>query len=186
MYNKNMKNYTNIMLDLETCGTIPNAKVLSISAVAFDPFDYTADLSDNPTLDLLLSLDDQENRYEDPATLEWWAKQDPSVIEKIFSDTGRVSVEHALAQLTKFVWNKDRLWAQGIAVDFPMLDNLYREHSKNIPWQYWRVTDSRTLRALTTTQEYPASHDSLDDCRQQIRAVTEALHKLGVEEFSRK
>lgn len=180
-----MKNYSNIMLDLETLATTPNAKVLSISAVAFDPFDLYQDLSANPTLDLLLNLDEQENRDADPSTVEWWSKQDIAVVEKIFGETGRISVDDALARLAKFVWNKDRVWAQGITFDFPILESLYREHNKGIPWKYFKVTDSRTLLSLVEVEQKVVNHDSLADCYRQISGVTQALSKLGIEKFTR-
>jgi hypothetical protein len=181
----NIKNYPDIMLDLETLATTPNAKILSISAVAFDPHELSDDLTQNPKLDLLLDLDEQENRYEDPDTVEWWAKQSHEVQNKIFSDTGRVKVDDAISQLSKFVWNKDRLWAQGIAFDFPILENLFRERKNSIPWQYYKVTDSRTIRALVDCPVYKTSHDSLDDCYNQIKSVQYVLHELGITKFVR-
>jgi exodeoxyribonuclease VIII len=65
------------MIDLETLATSPNAAVLTIGAVKFDPFNIE---TDNPTCEKLyikvdldscdaLGLDVSED------TLEWWSQQ---------------------------------------------------------------------------------------------------------------
>ncbi|VVC05798.1 3' exoribonuclease, RNase T-like [uncultured archaeon] len=101
--------YSDVMLDIETLALKPNATVLSIAAVGFSPFENTVDFSNNPKLDLLLDVDAQKNRIDDDDTISWWSKQDPKIIEKIFSLEGRISPQEALKQLTKFCWIKQRI-----------------------------------------------------------------------------
>ena len=54
-----------IMLDIESLSLQPNAQILSISAIKFNPFEITKDFSSNPKLDILLDLDEQANRHQD-------------------------------------------------------------------------------------------------------------------------
>ena len=172
------------MIDLETLATSPDAKILSISAVLFDPFDPEPDPAEYPALDLLIDLEGQDNRREDPDTLAWWAKQDSKVIDHIFSEDGRVPLNDALVQLSKFVWNKSRLWSQG-SFDFEILTHALHERRMSIPWPYYVIRDSRTLCDLVDVPIGPTSHDSLQDCLDQILKVQATLATLGVTKFVR-
>ena len=180
-----MTKYSDIMIDLETLSVLPNATILSISAIAFNPFDITPDLVNYPTFDVLISLEGQENRHVQEETINWWARQHEDVRAKIFSETGRISLKEALEQLTPFVWNKDRIWAQGVTLDITVLDEAFREYNLPTPWPYHIVRDSRTLLDLCTVEQPPVTHDSLQDCFRQISGVQQVIHKLGVTRFAR-
>jgi hypothetical protein len=180
-----MNNYTDVMLDLETLSVRPNAQVLSIAAVGFNPFDPTPDYTQYPTLDLLLSLDEQEHRDIQEDTLNWWNYREPEIINKIFAENGRVAVDDALDQLSKFCWNRERIWAQGVTLDISVLTHLYEERGKGVPWPYHIVRDSRTLLDLVEVEQPPVTHDSLADCFRQIMGVQQALQQLGIQKFIR-
>jgi hypothetical protein len=179
------KIYTDIMIDIETLGTTPNAQVLSIAAVAFNPFEITTDFSENPTLDLLLTLEDQQNRHVDDGTLVWWSKQSHEVQDRIFGESDRVSIVESLEQLSKFCWLKNRIWAQGITMDICILTDLYGEHKKSVPWNYGAVRDSRTLLDLYSVNQPLVTHDSLADVLRQISGTQQAIKGLGITKFVR-
>jgi hypothetical protein len=179
------KNYTDIMIDIETLSVKPNAQVLSIGAVAFDPFEITTDFSNNPKLDLLLNIDEQANRDVQDETIWWWSMREPEVQARIFSETGRTSVNDALDQLIKFCWLKDRIWAQGVTLDITVLTNLFEERNKGIPWKYHTVRDSRTLLDLFPVTQPPVTHDSIQDCFRQVMGVQQALNGLHITSFNR-
>ena len=175
------------MIDIETLGTQPNAAILAISAVAFDPFEITTDFSLNPKFDVLIDLESQPNREISEETLEWWSKQSPITRDKIFSDENRISLKEALEQLTKFVWNTtSKIWVQGVSLDIPVLDHAFNEQKISVPWGYHQIRDSRTLLDLVFVEQPPVSHDSIDDCYRQIIGVQKALQKLGITQFVRK
>ena len=178
-----MTKYSDVMIDIETLSVFPDATILSISAVSFDPFDIDPDIANYPTLDLLISLDGQEQRSIQDETVNWWARQSSEVQAKIFSDSGRVSMPAALEELTKFVWNKNRIWAQGVTLDITVLAHAYQQVAMPVPWPYHIVRDSRTLLDLTDVEQDAVTHDSLLDAFRQVTGVQQAIARLGVKKF---
>jgi hypothetical protein len=132
------------MIDLETLDVKPTATVLSLGAVKFNPL-----TSDEPHSELYLKIlvDDQDRlgRTSSDSTIEWWSQQDLEVMEEAFDQTGAVTVEEALAQLNKWVVGVDEIWGQGYGFDITMLEDMYRNISKPIPWQFWQISDARTI-----------------------------------------
>lgn len=131
-------------IDLETLDVIPSATILSLGAVKFNPFN-----DDEPHSELYLKIliDDQDRlgRTSSDSTIEWWSKQDPEVMNEAFDQTGAVTVEEALRQLNKWCVGVDELWGQGYGFDMTMLEDMYRSIGKPVPWQFWQVSDSRTI-----------------------------------------
>ena len=171
------------MLDIETLGLRPNSQILSIAAIKFNPFEITTDFSANPKLDILLNLDEQPNRHQDEDTIFWWSKQDPIVQAKIFNEEGRLSVNEALDQIMKFCWQAPTIWAQGPQFDICVLNHLYAEHGRGIPWKYNNIRDSRTVLSLVDIEKPIVTHDSIDDVIRQTKLIQEALKKLGITKF---
>jgi hypothetical protein len=132
------------MIDLETLDVNPTATVLTLGAVKFDPF---SDTEPHSELYLKISIDDQDRlgRTVSDSTIEWWSRQDPAVMEEAFDQSNAVSVEEALRQLNKWVVGVDEIWAQGYGFDITMLENMYRSVGKPIPWQFWQISDARTI-----------------------------------------
>jgi hypothetical protein len=180
-----MINYSSVMIDIETAALIPNAVILSISAVAFNPFEISTDFSNNPKLDMLIDIDSQPNRIIDSNTINWWKKQSDATINKVFNEKGRISIKEALNKLIKFTWLKQRIWVQGVSLDIPVLENAYYEQKLSIPWSYAIIRDSRTLLDLVSVTQPTVQHDSLDDCYRQIQGVQQALKKLNITKFVR-
>jgi hypothetical protein len=135
---------TSGMIDLETLDVTPTATVLSLGAVKFDPF---SDAEPHSELYLKISVDDQDRlgRTTSDKTIEWWSQQDPAVMEEAFDQTDAVTVEEALRQLNKWCVGVDEIWAQGYGFDITMLEDMYRSIGKPIPWQFWQISDARTI-----------------------------------------
>ena len=178
-------NFSDIVLDIETLSLRPNALVLSVSAIGFNPMEITTNFSNNSTLDILLNLDDQPNRDINDDTVSWWSRQNPIIQKKVFGEEGRISVVEAIDQITKFCWLKDRIWIQGPTFDVPVLNNLFEEYGKGLPWAYHTIRDSRTLLDLIPIESESATHDSLADCIRQAIMIQKALSGLGVKQFAR-
>lgn len=175
------------MLDCETLSTTPEATILQIAAIQFNPFGDAScveDLLSNPFLNLLIEIDTQD-RHIDEATVSWWGKQSQKVQDIMFAETGRISLTDGLKQLSKFVWNKDKIWAQGSAFDIPILENACMQLKLPLPWEFWKVRDSRTLLDLVDVELPKATHDAVIDCARQAFGVQEALRKLNVTRFQR-
>jgi hypothetical protein len=182
---KLLSEYPSAMVDIETLATISSAKILSISAVAFDEFDFDADIRSNPSFDILLELDGQDNRFEDPKTVEWWGKQSQEVIEKIFAENGRTPVIRGLRELATFLHGKSRLWSKG-AFDQVILEDIFKENKMFFPWNYWTWKDYRTMLLLGKVPAKTIIHDSLDDCYNQIDGLLYILKNRNIQSFEKR
>lgn len=133
------------MLDLETLSTHPDAVILTIGAVKFDPYSDFIDLDNG--LYHRVDVDEQAalGRHIQDATVEWWGKQDPEVFEEAMGETNRVSLDTLYRDLNKFTVGVENIWCQGPCFDIVILENLYRQMGWPTPWQFWQISDSRTL-----------------------------------------
>lgn len=178
-----------VMIDTETLATTPDAMILQIAAVKFDPFDDYLErgitVADLPQLNLWLDLESQPDRQLSESTLEWWSKQDPAIQAQVFGDKNRVAFSEAIQQTHQFIWNTGRIWAQGIQFDISLLENAYRSLDMPYSWSYWQARDSRTLLDLVSVNLPAATHNAIDDCFRQVVGVQKALAALGVTRFVR-
>ena len=169
-----------LMVDLETMAVTPRAVVLTLGAVHFNP--YGMGYSDK--LYLRFDLDDQDllNREIDPNTLDWWSKQDPKVMEEAFSPDNRVPLKDAMDQFHKFAWGCDAFWAHGSLFDIAILEDIYRQIQKPVPWQYWQIRDTRTIFDLGWDPDMPqaSKHDALQDAIRQAAGVQNIYSKLKI------
>ena len=161
-------------IDLETLDVCPTATVLTLGGVKFNPLN---DAEPYDELYLKISVDDQDRlgRTTNDSTIEWWSKQDPAVMEEAFDQTGAVTVEEALRKLNKWMVGVDELWGQGYGFDMTMLEDMYRSLQTPIPWQFWQLSDSRTI-----TKRMPRDprkdmqtnlHNALADAYYQAKAI---------------
>jgi len=171
-----------MMVDLETMAVSPDAVVLTLGAVHFNP--YGNGYSDK--LYLRFDLDDQDKlgREIDPNTLDWWAKQDPKVMEEAFSPDDRIPLVDAMDQFHKFAWGCTAFWAHGSLFDIAILENIYRQLVRTPPWQYWQIRDTRTIFDLGYDPDMPqaSKHDALQDAIRQSVGVQNVYSKLKIKE----
>lgn len=169
------------MIDLETMAVSPNAVVLSLGAVHFDP----CEKGYSKSLYLKIDLDDQDRlgREIDPNTLDWWARQDPMIMEEAFSQEDRISLEQALDQFHKFAWGCDAFWSHGATFDIVILENIYQQLKKPLPWNYWQIRDTRTLFDIGIDPNMPKEnkHDALQDAIRQAAGVQNVYAKLNLD-----
>ena len=167
-----------IMIDIETVGTGPDACILTIAAQTFDPNalgylpqDYYA----------RVDIDSQPNREVDDATVEWWATQPQEAQDEAFGEEGRISLKQALEELSKLCFHCNLTWANGTTFDMVILENAYKQEQLPMPWRFWNVRDARTVYSLYPDLPKPkASHHALEDCKRQIDLLQQTLQHLGV------
>jgi len=170
------------MLDTETMGTSPDSVILTFGAVMFDPF---SDEEPTKPLYLRLEIDEQTamGRTINPDTLAWWGKQDQAAQDEAFSELDRVSLEDFATQLNRYIVGADKIWAQGTTFDICLLENLYRMMGRPIPWEYWKVRDSRTILDLgddSVKKNNASAHNSLADSYFQALGVQSIYKQLGI------
>lgn len=171
---------SHLMIDLETLAVSPRAAILTLGAVKFDPKDNKL----GETLYFRVDLDDQDKlkRDVDSNTLDWWAKQDPVIMEEAFSPDNRIKLVDAIGRFHKFAWGCKTFWSHGATFDLVIIEDIYRQLGKNSPWNFWQLRDTRTLFDLGHDPEMPKTgkHDALQDAMRQATGVQNIYRKLGL------
>ena len=172
------------MIDIETLDTCPDATVLSVGAVKFDPYNLTDPISKKlwrPSVDEQLN----KGRTTSDDTIAWWAKQDAHVRDLTFTEEGRVPVESFMSNLNKYLVGVDKIWCQGPQFDMVILENMFNhfEHHRN--WAYWQVCDSRTVFNMMPVDPRKAIQQNLhsadDDAYWQAVCVQQTYQHFGVQ-----
>ena len=170
------------MLDMETLAVSPNAVVLSLGAVHFDP--HSTGYSDS--LYFRIDIDDQDalGREVDPNTITWWSSQPPEIMEEAFSPDDRIPLVEAMDRFHKFAWGSSAFWSHGATFDLVIIENIYRQLNKPLPWNYWQLRDTRTLFDLGHDPEMPqnSKHNALEDAIRQAVGVQNVYRKLNIKE----
>lgn len=173
---------SDIMIDLETLATSPNAAVLTIGAVRFDPFNN--DIG-NPTcqkLYLKVDLDscDEFGLEVNEDTIAWWGQQSKEAQEEAFTPEGRIHVRDAFNQLYKFCWGAKRVWSHGASFDTVICENIFKKLNKACPWKFWEVRCTRTLFDIGINPERPPvlKHHALEDAWNQTIGVQNVFQRL--------
>ena len=167
------------MVDLETLATSPDAVILTIGAVTFDPasnriFDKLYHRVDIESCDRLgMTVNDD--------TVEWWSKQAADVQTEAFAEDNRLPIEEVIEKFHKFAWNCDAFWSHGATFDLVILDCYYRKLNKTPPWNFWQIRDTRTLFDLGYDPEMPKEglHNALEDASRQAIGVQTIYKKLN-------
>ena len=168
------------MIDLETLDTSPRCTVLTVGGVKFDPY---KDSEPHSEFYFRLDLDEQDRlgRTVTDDTIEWWAKQDPRVKEEAFREDDRVGLKHFLDHLTKWMVGVDVLWGHGYGFDVTIVEDMYRQLSTPIPWNFWQVKDGRTFLSLLPSDPRKTMqqdlHNALADSYYQAKAIQIAYAK---------
>jgi len=177
-----------ITLDLESLGTQTHSVILTLGAIKFDPY---SDTEPGPGIYLRFDVEQQLalGRTIDDSTLAWWGRQTAEVRDEALSDEGRVDLNTALDELSKFLVGAENIWAQGPVFDIVILENLMKQLNRPAPWWYYQIRDSRTLFGLgwdPRREMQTDAHNALADCYFQSIAVQKVFKKLGVTPRERK
>lgn len=178
------KKYVHFMVDVETLSTEPNAVVLSIGALRFNPMSGQV----LGSFHVKLNLTEQRNRHISADTVQWWVNQ---LKEKngfeLFSENNRTMVRNALIALREFmddigVDDKRVVWACDPDFDCVILENLFNEYGFKVPWRYTEPKSVRTVRLLAelTGVKLPdtkATHNAIEDCERQAMEVSTFIRK---------
>ena len=176
---------THGMIDLETLSTKPDATVITIGAIKFDPYN---DSEPHSGLYLRLNVDEQSElgRHVDDGTMEWWGRQKKEIQDEAFGDHERTSVMDAIKQLNKFSVGVDEFWCQGPLFDYAILQHLYKQMETPVPWNYWQIRDSRTVFNMMPQDPRKGMqtdlHNALADCYYQAKCLQKVYKNFGVKQ----
>lgn len=169
-----------LMIDIETLGTQPNAPIIAIGAVFFDP--DTGELG--AELDTHISLiTAMKNRPADPNTLRFWMNQSDEARHAMTS--GDKPLDAALSTLANMIRQHTdpdqrlKVWANGPSFDLTILKHAYHQYNMNAPWPYNADRDVRTICDLAAPNidrnEFTFNgepHCALDDAKHQVKYVS--------------
>jgi hypothetical protein len=156
--------------------------ILTLGAVRFNPYDNGVISSE---LYMRLDVDEQSEmgRHIDEDTIAWWGNQAPDVQEEAFSSENRIDVEQFCNDLNRFMVGVTNIWCQGPLFDIIILENLYKQIGKPTPWNFWQISDSRTLfktHGDPRVKGKAGLHNALEDCISQAGAVQQIYNQLGL------
>lgn len=169
------------MIDLETLSTNPNAVILTLGAVKFDPYTVMKPYDD---LYFRVDVDSQTEMGRDVMqdTLDWWGRQPKEISEEALSDNDRLPLNDMVKAINKWSVGVDVFWCQGPLFDYAILQDIYTQLGHPQPWQYWQIRDSRTLFSLVPrdNEKREGHHNALQDCIFQAKKVQKIYKQLGI------
>lgn len=175
-----------VMVDLETLSTQPDAVILSIGAVTFDPF--TKEEPSNPFY-TRLTIDDQleMDRHIDETTIAWWGKQSKEAQDAAFGIDGEYDPERrtlgkAMDLFHKWAFHHEGIWSLGSIFDIIILENVYRQLGKHPAWGFYDIRDVRTMFKLGIDPKMNSTdkHNSLADAYYQAIGIQNVIAELGL------
>lgn len=187
--------YTDLMFDIETLGTAPDAPILSIAAVPFNPYTGMI-LYKGACFHKAVELQAELDAGAKPLarTLLWWLDQSDAARRGLLegqADCGKpVDVIEALASFCEvhgMDLNNVRVWGNGANFDITLLEQFYARHGQIHPWKFWNVRCFRTLKQLINSVDTPAlarpavAHDALEDAFSQAMNAIQIIHSLPVQ-----
>lgn len=175
----------NVMLDLETMGKGPNAAIVAIGAVAFDPETCTVDAKRGFYRGVDLESCVQYRLQMDASTVLWWLQQSEQARQALTEQPG-LELHDALDQFglwcTQQALAQDLLvWGNGAAFDNVILRNAYQEAGLPTPWSHWNDRCYRTVKAMAPSIKIERSgthHHALDDAISQAKHLVRVLTLL--------
>lgn len=177
--------FTHLMVDVESLGKKPDAPIVSIGAVFFDP----ASGQTGPEFYKVISLESamEWGGVPDASTILFWLKATSEARSEIVMDHA-IPLDDALLQFKDFIAEnaangKDtvQVWGNGATFDNVLLENSYARTGISCPWKYWNNRDVRTIVELgkavgyTPRHEIPFEgepHKAISDARHQVKYIS--------------
>ena len=180
--------FNHLMIDLETMGTNPDAPIVSIGAVFFEPKTGQTGPAFYETISLESSMG--YGCIPDASTIEWWLKQSSEARSAILMDT--ISLDDALLQFAEFVRDSappayTQLWGNGASFDNVLLRRSFERISVPCELKFFNDRDVRTMVELgkaigiNPRQEIPfdgEQHNALADALHQVKYVSAIWQRL--------
>lgn len=170
-----------VMIDLETLGTVPGCVILSIGAVAFDP--ASGQLGEEFYCVVNTESCKAAGLHEDQDTVDWWQKQNEEAKEVLLhADEGGLTLEEGMSKLTKYLEGigikSVRIWGNGADFDNAILAACYKAVGQKTPWSPWNGRCYRTLKNLIKGPKLKREgtyHNALDDAKTQAKHAIQLL-----------
>lgn len=192
MENKEVKaKYKDIMLDIETMATRPDAVIVSIGAVFFDLDD--PDNLYGPEFYQCIDMNScaEKGLQFDAGSISFWLsnKVTEQARQDLFKDA--TSLENALRLFSVFTKHEQAkknvaVWGNGVGFDNTILRNAYKACNMKTPWHYRDDRDVRTLVAFGKSigmnknhvERDGTYHNAVDDAKHQVKYCSEIYQRM--------
>jgi hypothetical protein len=179
-----------IMLDLETMSSKPDAPIVAIGAVFFEPSTGEIGAAFEEIIDLRSSS--QYGKIEADTVL-WWLKQSTAARD-VISQKNASNLIDGLIEFSDWVGQienpKDRIiWGNGSGFDNVILRSAYERLGITAPWMHYNDRDVRTIVDLGRTllgfdpkKDMPFTgerHNAMDDAIHQAKYVSAIYQALA-------
>ena len=177
--------YTHLMVDLETMGSGPDAPIVSIGAVYFDPSTGNTGAEFYQVVSLESSM--SFGMKPDASTIQWWLKQSSEARSAILVDEA-MGLRETLELLADFIAENAangshtvQLWGNGCSFDNVILRRAYALAETPFAVPFWNDRDVRTMVELGKSVginprfDIPFEgdmHNALSDARHQVKYVS--------------
>lgn len=171
-----------LMIDLETMGIGPNAAIIAIGAVIFEPGKQDL-VCYHEIINLESSM--MKGGTITPSTVIWWLKQSDEARAIFHKPSG--SITAVLGDFSRWINihapDLCAVWGNGANFDNVILRSAYDRAGLDVPWKYNMDRCYRTLRALVPevrVQDHGVKHNALDDAMHQVKVLLEIFDRLGL------
>lgn len=177
--------YTQLMVDMETMGNGPDAPIVSIGAVFFDPSTGNTGAEFYQVVSLESSM--SFGMKPDASTIQWWLKQSSEARSAIIVDEA-MGLRESLELLADFIAENAangshtvQLWGNGCSFDNVILRRAYALTDTPLAVPFWNDRDVRTMVELGKSVginprfDIPFEgdmHNALSDARHQVKYVS--------------
>lgn len=174
-----------VMVDMETTGTGPDAAILSVGFVQFNPATGEQLASRSVKIDLRSAV--EHGGVIEPGTMQWWAEQSDAAREVL---RPRNACSFPVAMHTIQTWldgvGPAYIWSNGAGFDCVVLRRAL-ERAGYKAWPFWMDCDVRTMVMLgrqlgfdpKTDMPFEGTvHNALDDAVHQVKYVSAIWQRL--------
>jgi len=193
-----------VMVDLETGGTVAGCAIFSIGAVYFDQ--TTGELGDEKYIIVRDLNKEQEKIFGlhystqgENSTMAWWSRQSAEA-RAIFGPSGdwaapdyhpdAVPLDQAIIQLHDFVLGGPRrnvrVWGNGADFDNPIIAVAARAANVKHPFAPFNGRCYRTIKSIAGAADIKIErakgihHNALADAKNQAVHMAKVLNRLGI------
>ncbi|MEB2715848.1 3'-5' exoribonuclease [Citrobacter freundii] len=183
--------YTHLMVDMETMGNSPDAPIVSIGAVFFDPSTGNTGAEFYRVVSLESSM--SFGMKPDASTIQWWLKQSSEARSAILVDEAMGLLE-TLELLADFIAENSangshtvQLWGNGCSFDNVILRRAYALTDTPFAVPFWNDRDVRAMvelgKSVGINPRYDIPfegdmHNALSDARHQVKYVSAIWQRL--------
>ena len=176
--------FTDVMIDIETLSTDPNAAVIQIGAVAFNL--QTGEIGKRPFKIHVFPSPESTVSYD---TVCWWMQQSDEARKSVF-ETSACAVEYeAVFQLETWLQlevgdtKETNFWAMPPTFDLTILENMMARAGCAPLWKYNRTRCLRTLAEVAGAKKEDRvvptiAHDAAADALAQAQSAIKYYRML--------